>query len=236
MPQITDYSFLFQNSSLSTGLSGGFGKLSPIKISDLGSSEVRSQLKAAGIDTNSKRYKAVLKMLQEGEKQSPNSTTNLTCIKNLMRMYDKDGDLINSRGIAGMDATNIPMSQRHKIIEVSESSREEMFEETLRHFKQENGVANGDTTRRSEVYENYQRSVPKADRLKGSWTLEQYEKAYQSAMVDACKAANPKWELGMTIPKGALESVTRESVEATLVKGNGQYGETLTRRTVDVSL
>ena len=63
-----------------------------------------------------------------------------------MKQFDKDGDRLNAFGVAGMDATGIPISQRHKIIKISEASRQEMFDETKRHFLQENGIANGDTT------------------------------------------------------------------------------------------
>jgi hypothetical protein len=162
--------------------------------------------------------------------------TNPQAIKNVMSGFDKDGDRINAFGVAGMDATGIPQSQRHKIISVSEKSRQDMFDETKRHFLQENGVGNGDTTRRSEVFTRYQLSVPKSDRLKGTWTLGQYERAYRQAFYDACKNADPKWEIGKDIPAGALDGITRESIDSCLVKGRGEFGETLERRSLDVSL
>ena len=68
-----------------------------------------------------------------------------------------------------------------------------MIERVARHLKQKNkyvvntigreamlhliSVANGDTTRRSDVYTEFQLSIPKDDRLKGTWTLQQYETA-----------------------------------------------------------
>ena len=45
------------------------------------------------------------------------------------------------------------INSRKRVIPIPESSREEMFESTKREFLQENGVHNGDTTRRSEVYD-----------------------------------------------------------------------------------
>lgn len=111
-----------------------------------------------------------------------------------------------------------------------------MFDEVKRHFIQENGVANGDTTRRTEVFTAYQKSVPIEDRLKGTWTLGQYERNYRQTLYDACKAADPKWELGKSIPYGALDGITREDIDSTLVKGNGQYGETLVRKSVDITV
>lgn len=91
-------------------------------------------------------------------------------MKRIMQMYDSNGNFVNSRGVAGMLVNGVPQSQRHQIINVSESARDDMYEESLRHFKLENGVANGDTTKRSEVYTKYQLSVPVEDRLNvGLW-------------------------------------------------------------------
>jgi hypothetical protein len=112
---------------------------------------------------------------------------------------------------------------------VDESNRQEMFDNAKREFLEENGIANGDTTRRSEVFRNYQKSVGKADRLKGSWTLEQYERQYNKAFYEAAKAADSSWEPGKQIKAGALDGITRESIDTSLVKTNGQYGETFTR-------
>ena len=198
-----------------------FQQMSGMPINSKGG---KAMLKKYSIDTNSAQYKAAMKQMSH------------QAIKNVMSGFDKDGDRINAFGVAGMDATGIPQSQRHKIISVSEKSRQDMFDETKRHFLQENGVVNGDTTKRSEVFTRYQLSVPKADRLKGTWTLGQYERAYRQAFYDACKRADPKWELGKEIPSGALDGITRESIDSCLVKGRGEFGETLERRSLDVSL
>ena len=209
-----------------------FQQMSGIPLNSKGG---KAMLKKYGIDTNSAQYKAAMKQMSEGARGGV-GYTNPQAIKNLMSNFDKDGDRINAFGVAGMDATGIPISQRHKIINISDDARQNMFNETLRHFKQENGVANGDTTRRSEVFKKYQLSVPTEDRLKGTWTLEQYEKAYRQAFYDACKKTDPKWELGKDIPAGALDGITRESIDNSLVKGSGEYGETLTRKSVNVSV
>ena len=151
-----------------------------------------------------------------------------------MSWFDANGNYKGDAGdiVPGMLATGIPESQRHQIISVSGEARQKMYNETLRHFKKENGVANGDTTKRSEVYREYQLSVPVGDRLKGTWTLQQYENAYRQAMYDACKAADSKWELGKTIPQGALDNITRESIENNLV----QAGNELVKRRIDLSV
>jgi hypothetical protein len=230
MSRITDYSFLFQSmfGTKNATMPGTF------QLSQLNSSSVQSQLKAAGIDTNSKQYKVVINQMMSNANGL--MYANIQGIKNLMKNYDKDGDFINPvTGLAGLDATNIPISQRHVIIDVDEKNRQEMFDNAKREFLQENGIANGDTTRRSEVFQNYQRSVGKSDRLKGSWTLEQYERQYNKAFYEAAKAADPSWEPGKQIKAGALDGITRESIDTSLVKTNGEYGETF-KRGLDIQI
>ena len=209
-----------------------FQQMSGMPINSKGG---KAMLKKYGIDTNSAQYKAAMKQMSQSAGGGV-GYTNPQAIKNVMSGFDKDGDRINAFGVAGMDATGIPQSQRHIIISVSEKSRQDMFDETKRHFLQENGVGNGDTTRRSEVFTRYQLSVPKSDRLKGTWTLGQYERAYRQAFYDACKNADPKWEIGKDIPAGALDGITRESIDNVLIKGHGEFGETLERKSLDISL
>ena len=59
-------------------------------------------------------------------------------MKRIMQMYDSNGNFVNSRGVAGMLVNGVPQSQRHQIINVSESARDDMYKESLRHFKLEN--------------------------------------------------------------------------------------------------
>ena len=198
--------------------------------SPINSKKGKQMLKSAGIDTNSKQYKAAMNMMTSSMKGGAVGYTNPQAIKNLMSSFDKDGNLLNAYGVAGMDATGIPESERHQIIDVSKSARQKMFDETKRHFMQENGVANGDTTRRSEVFRDYQLSVPIGDRLKGTWTLGQYERQYRQALYDACKETDPSWKIGKKLPAGALNNVTRESVDSTLVKS----GDKLVKKNLDV--
>ena len=152
-------------------------------------------------------------------------------MKNVMRNYDTDGDFINNYGVAGMDATGIPESERHQIIKVSENARQNMYEETMRHYIQENGIANGDTTRRSEVYRDYQLSIKKEDRLKGSWSLQQYETAYTQAFYDAIKEADPEWELGKPFDSSILRNLSREDIDNSLVQSGNRL--LLPRKNID---
>lgn len=91
-----------------------------------------------------------------------------------------------------------------------------MFELVKREFIREKGVSNGDTTRRSDVYTNLHRKVNKKDRLAAGHTLAQYERAYRQAFVAEVKKADPDWEIGRPIKFGALDNITRESVESAM--------------------
>ena len=128
--------------------------------------------------------------------------------------------------VRGMIINGKSESEWHKMIDVSEEYRQKMFDECKRHFLQENGIANGDTTRRSEVFRAYQLSIKEDDRLKGTWSLEQYERQYSAAFAAAVRAVNPNWKNGDPFDASILDSVTRESVESTLMKS----GNTLVKR------
>lgn len=186
-----------------------------IQLSQINSKPVQAQLKAAGIDTNSKQYKAVMnQMMKDGNGAM---FTNVHAIKNLMRQYDKNGDWINpTNGLTGLLLTDENINSRKRIIPIPESSREEMFESTKREFLRENGVHNGDTTRRSEVYTNLYRKMKKDDRLAAGWTMEQFERQCNRVFVDAVKAVDPTWTTGKQIPAGALDGITRQDVENAL--------------------
>lgn len=59
MARIIDYTYLLQQTF---GISGASGSniIGSFRLSQINSHSVQAQLKAAGIDTNSKQYKAVM--------------------------------------------------------------------------------------------------------------------------------------------------------------------------------
>ena len=83
-----------------------------------------------------------------------------------------------------------------------------MFVLAKKEFLNENGTLNGDTTKRESVYND--------DRLSAGWTMEQYEHQYRQAFAEAAKAADPTWKAGKPIPAGALDGITRKSVDIKL--------------------
>ena len=216
-------------------LQGGF--CMSMNISGLGNAY-------SGVNTNSKQYKALKEkgwlegVIQNEAMMSPEEKMIYeifggrdTIVNNLMKQFDSDGDLLNANGVAGMDVTGKGTSWQ-KLTNVSEEYRQKMFDNVKKEFIQENGVSNGDTTKRSDIFKDYQLSVNKDKRLSGTWTLEQYEGQYRSAMYAAVKAANPNWKPGQKFDTSILDNVTRESVEATLVKN----GNRLVRNSIDVSV
>lgn len=227
MARVTDYNFLFQSR---------FGIQKPtnpgsFQLSQLNSSSVQKQLRAAGIDTNSKKFKAALKQMLSNANGA--MYTNIQGIKNLMKNYDKDGDYIDpTTGLAGLLITDENAESRKRIISIPESSRDEMFELTKKEFLLENGVQNGDTTKRSDVYKNLHRKMQKKDRLAAGYTLEQYERAYRQAFLDAVREADPHWEIGKPIKSGVLDGITRESVEANMKKS----GSMIAKASVDMRI
>lgn len=227
MSKITDYSILFQ------GMFGAQKSTIPgsFQLSQLNSSSVQKQLKAAGINTNSKQYKAALKQIMS----NANGTmyTNIQGIKNLMKNYDKDGDYIDpTTGLAGLLITDENAESRKRIISIPDSSRDEMFELTKKEFLRENGIQNGDTTKRSDVYTNLYRKMQKNDRLAAGYTLEKYERAYRQAFLNAVREADPDWEIGKPIKSGVLDGITRETVEDNMKKS----GSTATQVSLDMKI
>lgn len=213
MPRIIDYTYLFQN--MLGKPKTGMNLIGSFQLSQIGSSSIQAKLKAAGIDTNSNQFKTVMKEMMRASKGNGAMYTNIQAIKNSMKSYDQDGDYIDpTTGLAGLLVTEENASSRKRIISIPESSKEEMFEQTKKEFFRENGVLNGDTTKRSDVYTNMYRKVTKNDRLAAGYTMQQYERSYRQAFLAAARKADPGWEIGRPIPAGALDGITRESVES----------------------
>ena len=154
-----------------------------------------------------------------------------------MQWYDSKGNMLNGPGgVAGMSMDGVSLKEAHQIIDVPDEWKEKMFQETKRHFIQENGVSNGDTTRRSAIFESYQRSTSIDKRLKGTWTLGQYEQAYKVTFYNAVKSENPNWQLGQPFDTSILDKVSRKVLEASLEKVQGEYGTNLVSKGIDISI
>ena len=223
MSKITDYSFLFQSMFGGTKATWGVGSALPgmFQFSQLNSGSIQSQLKAAGIDTNSKQYKAVI---QQMSKDGCNGSmfTSVQSIKNLMKNYNSRGEWVEpTTGLTGLLVTDETGDSSKKIIDIPENSKDKMFEAVKNIYLNNNGMTDG--TGKTEIYMDMYRQMKSDDRLSAGYTLRQYHLAYTQAFVSAIKAVDPTWEYGKAVPSGALDSVTRESVESQLVKSGNTF-------------
>ena len=191
------------------------------QFSQLNSGSIQSQLKAAGIDTNSKQYKAVI---QQMSKDGCNGSmfTSVQSIKNLMKNYNSRGEWVEpTTGLTGLLVTDETGDSSKKIIDIPENSKDKMFEAVKNIYLNNNGMTDG--TGKTEIYMDMYRQMKSDDRLSAGYTLRQYHLAYTQAFVSAIKAVDPTWEYGKAVPSGALDSVTRESVESQLVKSGNTF-------------
>lgn len=226
MTNISNYGFHIQSMFGRTGstLPGMF------QFSQLNNSNIQSQLKAAGIDTNSKQYKAVIQQMTK-DGCNGNMFTCVQAIKNLMKNYNSRGEWVDSStGLAGLLVTDETGDSYKKIIDVPESSRNKMFEYVKNNYLNKNGMADG--AGKTEIYVDMYKQMKKDDRLSAGWTLGEYRKAYSQAFIAAIKAVDPTWEYGKIVPSGVLDDITRESIENTLV----QNGNTFAGKSIDYSV
>ena len=131
------------------------------------------------INTNSKQYKAAAKnhlaaLMEEEAMMTPEQKMLYKLMggreahmRNVMQNYNSDGDFIGSGGVVvpGMyhgEDGKVDRSTWQQLIPVSDDMRQKMFDNVKREFIQENGISNGDTTKRSQIFREYQLSVKKA--------------------------------------------------------------------------
>ena len=237
MPNITNYSPLIQSMFGGKRTSCGTGSTlqGVFQFSQLNSSSIQSQLKAAGIDTSSKQYKAVIQQMAK-DGCTGSMFTNVQSIKNLMKNYNSKGEWVEpTTGLTGLLVTDETGDSYKKIIDVPERSKDKMFEAVKNNFLNNNGM--GDGKGKTEIYMDMYKQMKSDDRLSAGWTLGQYHKAYAQAFKSAIKTVDPTWDYGKAIPSGVLDGITRESVESQLVKsGNTFVKKPSSGNTLDIQI
>ena len=126
----------------------------------------------SSIDVNSKQYKAAAAeyldaVIAEEAMMTPEQKMMYELLggreahmKNVMSNFNSDGDFVGPGGIVvpgmyhGKDGT-VDRSSWQQIINVSDDARQKMFDNVKREFIQENGISNGDTTKRSKIFREY---------------------------------------------------------------------------------
>ena len=96
-----------------------------------------------------------------------------------------------------------------------------MFEYVKNNYLSKNGMTDG--TGHTEIYMDMYKQMKSEDRLSAGWTLGQYRSAYSQAFKSAIQAVDPTWDYGKAVPSGALDGITRESVESQLVKSGNTF-------------
>ena len=212
MTNITNYGYHVQK------MGGGTGSALPgmFQFSQLNSSSIQSRLKAAGIDTGSRQYKAVIRQMAK-DGCTGSMFTCVQAIKNLMKNYNARGEWVEpTTGLTGLLVTDETGDSYKRMIDIPESSKEKMFEYVKNNYIEKNGMADG--AGKTEIYMEMYKQMDRDERLSAGWTLGEYRKAYSQAFVSAIKEVDPAWTYGKAIPSDVLEGITREFVEVNLKK------------------
>lgn len=212
MTNITNFGYHVQK------MGGGTGSALPgmFQFSQLNSSSIQARLKAAGIDTGSRQYKAVIRQMAK-DGCTGSMFTCVQAIKNLMKNYNARGEWVEpTTGLTGLLVTDETGDSYKRMIDIPENSIEKMFEYVKNNYIEKNGMADG--AGKTEIYMDMYKQMDKDDRLAAGWTLGEYRKAYSQAFVSAIKEVDPAWTYGKAIPSGVLEDITRELVEDNLKK------------------
>lgn len=134
------------------------------------------------------------------------------------RYADVNEVKLNTQGVSGMCIHGKNPSEYRQLINISDKGKQTLFDMVKTEFIQNNGVLEGDTTKRTEVFSDYQRSIPEEDRLKATWTLEQLESMYRSEFVAAVKQSNPNWDFGTPFDHNVIQKLTKEDVSGSVDK------------------
>lgn len=186
MTNITNYGYHVQSMGGATGstLPGMF------QFSQLNSSSIQSRLKAAGIDTGSRQYKAVIRQMAK-DGCTGSMFTCVQAIKNLMKNYNARGEWVEpTTGLTGLLVTDETGDSYKRMIDIPESSKDKMFEYVKNNYIEKNGMADG--AGKTEIYMDMYKQMDRDDRLSAGWTLGEYRKAYSQAFVSAIKEVNLK--------------------------------------------
>lgn len=138
------------------------------------------------------------------------------------RYADSNEVKLNSQGIAGMCIHGKDPSEYQQFIDISDEGSQKLFDMVKSEFIKNNGVLQGDTTKKTEVFSDYLRGIPEGDRLKAAWTLDQMGYQYRSEFVSAIKQSNPRWNLGEPFDSSVLQGITKDNIGAAAVDQSGR--------------
>ena len=128
---------------------------------------------------------------------------------------------VNTQGISGMCIHGKDPSEYRQIIDISDENKQKLFEMTKSEFIQNNGVLNGDTTKKTKVISDYLRSIPEQDRLKGAWSWQQLESQYRTEFVSAVKQSNPEWDFAKPFDSSVFQGINIHTITVDKPTNNG---------------
>lgn len=128
---------------------------------------------------------------------------------------------VNTQGISGMCIHGKDPSEYRQIIDISDESKQKLFKMTKSEFIQNNGVLNGDTTKKTKVISDYLRSIPEQDRLKGAWSWQQLESQYRAEFIATVKQSNPEWDLGKPFNSSVFQGINIHNTTVDKQTNNG---------------
>lgn len=186
-------------------------------------------------EINKDNYKDFLNLFQnlQSKTKMTKANSNLVPIqfhgKTLMlnpnsdfaKHIDKNGRLINSDGMEGMDITG--RTDFRRLIPISEHMAQHAIDDVKKAFYEHGGMS-GDDMREADAYhqkiKDYLWTVDVDDRAAATWTINQVHLNTANAVKDAVREKVPDWDWGKPIdPKVLDEIFADETITSKFTEG-----------------
>lgn len=126
----------------------------------------------------------------------------------LAKHIDKNGRMINSEGMEGMDISGGVNFRR--LVPISEHMAEHAIEEVKKNFYEHGGMT-GDNMAEADAYyqkiKDYLWTVDVDDRSAAAWTINQVHASAAEAVVQAVRERVPDWDWGKPIDSKILDGI-----------------------------
>lgn len=140
-------------------------------------------------DHDSPRYKAAeahIKEIMGDDLQKMSAEEKERLVTRRLKEFDSDGYMQNIFGVSGMDVGRVPLEERAVIIPVGEEYKKRLFE-FERSLCKDSLEGRRNIDEKSRIYRDFQLSLKKEDRLKGTYTLSRYERRFFELLSADCE-------------------------------------------------
>ncbi len=172
------------------------------------------------MDPDSPRYRAAREWLIKTISRYSKEDISEEQLKNTMKEFDEEGYRLGIFGVAGMDSTDRDPKEWHRLIDIPAEYRNRLFDYEKDRLVDSYGLS-WDDSKRSVIYRDCQLATDKQKRLSCAWTMGQYDRMYEAALLSVIKREAPDWELGDTFDTSILSEITREEVEESITTKDG---------------